>query len=374
MDPNKSKRTFQRLVTRQMFENQSDLEIDIQSSEEKQQNSGSLSDTNSFENILIASHSPPPKNEEEETLQIGSPTIVEFVDEQQESSYSSSQSADIMHYSSSCIDSENEGELFDGNASSNVENTTWRQELENNLNIKIARIAIKHRHTHCATNDYLALFRELGHEVSKDARTILGTTRCITDDNFEHFGLLNGIVKKIRKGVKNEVHQLNLIINIDGIPLYRSSKINFWPILGRIINCEDIRPFVISVYSGRSKPPDLKTFLSPFLEEMKRLEKRSLTVDGRSFHVILKSVICDAPARSFVKATIGQGGFHGCERCVQKGGKVDGCMTFPAVNSDLRSDKSFRQKRNKQHYTGTSPFTELDSLNMIHGNKMFSFF
>ena len=178
MDPNKSKRTFQRLVTRQMFENQSDLEIDIQSSEEKQQNSGSLSDRNSFENISIPSHSPPQKNEEEETLQIGSPTIVEFVDEQQESSYSSSQSADIMHYSSSCIDSENEGELFDGNASSNVENTTWRQELENNLNIKIARIAIKHRHTHCATNDYLALFRELGHEVSKDARTILGTTRC----------------------------------------------------------------------------------------------------------------------------------------------------------------------------------------------------
>jgi hypothetical protein len=35
MDPNKSKRTFQRLVTRQMFENQSDLELDIQSSEEK---------------------------------------------------------------------------------------------------------------------------------------------------------------------------------------------------------------------------------------------------------------------------------------------------------------------------------------------------
>jgi hypothetical protein len=116
-----------------------------------------------------------------------------------------------------------------------------------------------------------------------------------------------------------------------------------------------------------SKPPDLKTFLanfSPFLEEIKRLEKRSLTVDGRSFHVILKSVICDAPARSFVKATIGHGGFHGFERCVQKGGKVDGCMTFPAVNSDLRSDKSFRQKRNKQHYTGTSPFTELGSLNM----------
>ena len=44
-----------------MLENQSDLELDIQSSEEKQQNSGSLSDTNSFENISIASSFPPKK-------------------------------------------------------------------------------------------------------------------------------------------------------------------------------------------------------------------------------------------------------------------------------------------------------------------------
>jgi hypothetical protein len=55
-----------RLVTRRMFKNQRDLEIDIQSSEAKEQNSGSLSATNSLENISISSHSKN-KNKEAET-------------------------------------------------------------------------------------------------------------------------------------------------------------------------------------------------------------------------------------------------------------------------------------------------------------------
>jgi hypothetical protein len=43
--------------------------------------------------------------------------------------------------------------------------------------------------------------RDLGHDVPKDARTLLGTTREKSDSNFEHFGLILGIVKKIRQGV-----------------------------------------------------------------------------------------------------------------------------------------------------------------------------
>jgi hypothetical protein len=63
--------------------------------------------------------------------------------------------------------------------------------------------------------------------------------------------------------------KLNLVINIDGAPLYRSSKTNVWPVLGRITNIKDSRPFVISIYYGPSKPPCLEDFLCPFIEEMK---------------------------------------------------------------------------------------------------------
>jgi hypothetical protein len=68
---------------------------------------------------------------------------------------------------------------------------------------------------------------------------------------------------------------------------------------------------------------------------MKKLEKRSISVDARSFNVILQCVVCDAPARSFVKKCVGHGAFFGCERCVQKGEKIAGSMTFCATNSEL---------------------------------------
>ncbi len=220
--------------------------------------------------------------------------------------------------------------------------------------------------THVAINDFLELFLELGHDVNKDARTILGTTRDTSDKNFEHFGLVRGLVKKIRSGVGQNVHQLYLQINIDGIPLYNSSGTQFWPILGRITNGVDTRPFVISVYCGPSKPPDLSTFLNPFLDEMKQLEQRSLRVDGRSFHVLLKSIVCDAPARSFVKMIKAHTGKFVCERCVQRGVKIGGPFTYPNMKATLRNNASFRRQTNKPHHTGTSPFTEL-KLDMING-------
>jgi hypothetical protein len=52
-----------------------------------------------------------------------------------------------------------------------------------------------------ATNDILCLLRDLGHDVPKDDRTLLDTTREKSDSNLEHFGLILGIVKKIRQGV-----------------------------------------------------------------------------------------------------------------------------------------------------------------------------
>ncbi len=254
----------------------------------------------------------------------------------------------------------------DGSASSVASVDEYKKEMNNSLNSKVARIAIKHKLTHVAVNDVLRLLRELGHEnVNIDARTILGTTRDRSDDSFEHFGLIRGIVKKIKHGVKSGIHNLQLQISIDGLPLFRSSTTQFWPILGRIVNCVDSRPFVISVYCGPSKPPDVNAYLSPFLEECKQLEQKTITVDRRSYRVVLKSVICDAPARSFVKQIKAHTAKFGCERCVQRGLK-NHAMTFPVLNAQLRNNASFRKKTNMPHHDGTSPFTDL-SIDMIHG-------
>ena len=52
-----------------------------------------------------------------------------------------------------------------------------------------------------------------------------GTTHETSDENFEHFELIRGIVKNIGVLIGDDTHQLQLQIYIDGIPLYRSSKI-----------------------------------------------------------------------------------------------------------------------------------------------------
>ena len=41
--------------------------------------------------------------------------------------------------------------------------------------------------------------------------------------------------------------EISLILNIDGVPLFRSSKICVWPILGQFCELTE-NPFVIAIY------------------------------------------------------------------------------------------------------------------------------
>lgn len=45
-------------------------------------------------------------------------------------------------------------------------------------------------------------------------------------------------------------------INIDGLPLFKSSKAKFWPILGHLTMTKNA-PFVIAIYFGKTDPQDL---------------------------------------------------------------------------------------------------------------------
>ena len=80
-----------------------------------------------------------------------------------------------------------------------------------------------------------------------------------------------------------------LQVNMDGLPLYRSSNTQFWPILGSL-NKSD--PFVIAVYCGNGKP-DVNLFVRDFITEATYLKNR----------VHIKAIVCDTPARSFIKSS-----------------------------------------------------------------------
>ena len=100
------------------------------------------------------------------------------------------------------------------------------------------------------------------------------------------------------------IHQLDSIslnINIDGLPLYKSSKDEFWPILFNIQEAPTLQSMVIGIYCGKGKPSDANLFLNRFVVEMEDVLKKGVEINGHTISVSIRCFICDSPARAFIK-------------------------------------------------------------------------
>lgn len=88
----------------------------------------------------------------------------------------------------------------------------------------------------------------------------------------------------------DEPKAISCNFNIDGIPLYRSSKAQFWPILFTIHEIKDFVPMVVGIYSGSSKP-DAKMFLKPFVEELSHVMQNGLILNGHKVEIKIRCFI-----------------------------------------------------------------------------------
>lgn len=101
---------------------------------------------------------------------------------------------------------------------------------------------------------------------------------------------------------------------------------------------------------------------------MKEILSRGIEKDGETLAVEIKAIICDAPARSFVKGCVGHGHVAGCERCSQKGFYNVDRMTFPRVivpPGMLRTNELFRSMDDESHHKYISPMVDIDDLDLI---------
>lgn len=153
--------------------------------------------------------------------------------------------------------------------------------------------------------------------------------------------------------------RLDLQINIDGLPLFKSTQHQFWPILGRFINTDQKEPFIIGIFSGTSKPNDLDEYFREFLDEYNELHLNGLNLGVKVVYIDIHSVICDAPARAFIKCVKQYSGYHGCDKCIQEG-EWKGKMTFPETSSPRRTDESFLNMDDEDHHKGESPLTDIN--------------
>lgn len=146
-------------------------------------------------------------------------------------------------------------EILDENVNSinlNVEAVIVPKSLSNEL----ALWTVKHKIPRCAVTDLLHILHPYHAELPFDSRTLLKTPVSINVvqlDNGQlcYFGILT-YLKYLIENFDNLPDTFDLIFNVDGIPLFKNSNIQLWPILGQIQNVKS-NPFVVAVFCGISK-------------------------------------------------------------------------------------------------------------------------
>lgn len=227
----------------------------------------------------------------------------------------------------------------------------------------LAKWAVKNKLTRSALNEILQIFRQYGFRVPADARTLLRTPRIINVENkcggqYTYLGLKSGILKILAQDTffceNNDL--LKLEFNIDGLPLFKSSIMEMWPVLCAF---GSHAPFVVVLYCGKKKPSSVHDYLEEFLQELSLLQESGVTHAGKLFRVEVFAFICDAPARSFVKCIKSHTGYYACERCIMKGQHREFRIVYLGEQVHaLRTDEGFFSRNYPDHQTGRSPLIE----------------
>ena len=231
------------------------------------------------------------------------------------------------------------------------------------------QIAVKHRLGRVVVNDFLSLFRR--HNIGDfphDFRSAVRTPRHveiirICQGEYHHFGVVRSLCRALKSFSIQTNDCIKLQLNFDGLPLYKSSQVGFWPILCRAtVRTFSSKVFLIGLFLGTGKPENVKLFLQKFVDEFLSLDG-SIEIQGRDCSLKIDSIVCDAPARAYVKGIKYPGGHYACERCSIKGDhnrKQFGGTRYFEMNCSKRSNDSFRAKSDRNHHRENCPLDVLE--------------
>ncbi|XP_055523123.1 uncharacterized protein LOC129717286 [Wyeomyia smithii] len=278
---------------------------------------------------------------------------------------------------------------FDGNISENS-NETLNEPLirlhpnfnecpkpqHGNNSDELLRVwALRHSITHHALKDLLTIVKQHYHDktLPSDPRTLLGTPRnssklClpISGGKYWHHGL-RACLKQWFGNLSTDI-VISININIDGLPIHKSSKFQLWPILCNVHEYPDLQVLPIGIFIGKTKPADVNEFLTPFVDEIILFIKNGVVVNDHKVSIKLRCFICDSPARAFVKGVVNFNGKNGCLKCTITGeySHISRTVVFPSIRCPLRTDEIFRRKEYGRHHTAReSPLLKIPGLDMI---------
>lgn len=241
---------------------------------------------------------------------------------------------------------------------------------------QLSEWALKHNINHRALSDLLGILKENFDNTTlpKDPRTVLKTPRNtgslideIKPGFYFHFGLENSLKNLLnRSKITNTINNiLDICINIDGLPLSKSSGSQLWPIMVNIFQNKNLVE-ICGVYQGNKKPENANLFLEKFVNETINLTSTGFTYNNKKYIINIKAFICDVPAKAFVKCTRGHSGYMSCSKCNTEGLFKGNRICFPVTEGyQLRTDGTFRSKEQDSHHTGTSVLEQIPGLDMI---------
>ena len=235
---------------------------------------------------------------------------------------------------------------------------------DDDLDVGLHEWSMKHGITMSALQDLLGILKRLHPQLPSDPRTLRRTCRNISvkelshGGSYYHFGIASGIQRLFAAGFITSPGTLSLQFNVDGLPIFKSSAFQLWPILMIVKESSNADPVSVGLYGGNSKPSDVSEYLDEFVTEMKYLLADGITLGGVKIYIKIHSFVCDAPARSYLKRTKPFNGYSGCERCVQVG-LWKGRITYPDTNAQLRTDGDFEAMNDEDYHCGRSPLHSL---------------
>ncbi|CAG9768513.1 unnamed protein product [Ceutorhynchus assimilis] len=230
--------------------------------------------------------------------------------------------------------------------------------------------ALKFNISHIALSDLLKRLKPTFNELPLDARSLLHTPRnleykIVFPGQYFHFGL-EKCIKNLFCCIKNKpIDKIEIYVNIDGLPLSKSSGSQFYPILCSLVQNRNVVD-IIGIYHGNEKPKNVNEFLKDFVEEVNKFSEQGIIINDQKYQFTIKAFIVDVPAKAFITSTKGHNGYYSCSKCEIEGVFIQNRVCFPNVNNlVLRNNYKFRQKTQEEHHLGASILEKIPSLNMI---------
>jgi len=303
--------------------------------------------------------------------------------------------SELSHLESWSYDDHGEGNIVNENMNSDdpLQNPQSPSSLnsshssENTMSSKLEILkflrgwALKHNITHEAISDLLTGLKQ-SHECFADdeleprfpinARTLLKTEvrlvkKIVEPGHYIHIGLKKQLLKIAPKYLKN-VSTFKLLINIDGLPLFKSSRSEVYPILCTVVSIPELRKkvFPVGIYYGIEKPNNLNEYLQDFIDEINNLIEHGLHFGNHISFLNGTYFVCDAPAKSYIMGTVSHTGFNSCTRCIVRGITSDNRRIFVDLESLARTNEDFLEWKDTNFRRRDTPLTNIAGLDFVH--------